>query len=67
MSELTAGNAEEEHYYGMSNQYQLSFFFSLFLALLMTSIVLMIFDPNTFFIALLPPIIFNSGPCRLLP
>ncbi|RLO03808.1 hypothetical protein DYB28_006424, partial [Aphanomyces astaci] len=39
MSELTAGNAEEEHYYGMSNQYQLSFFFSLFLALLMTSIV----------------------------
>ncbi|CAK4066517.1 unnamed protein product [Aphanomyces euteiches] len=102
MSELTAGNAEEEHYYGMSNQYQLSFFFSLFLVLLMSSIVvsnfcahhlhwhflpeagatilvgvaggvlcylynntithsLMIFDPNTFFIALLPPIIFNSG------
>ncbi|OQR96211.1 Monovalent Cation:Proton Antiporter-1 (CPA1) Family [Achlya hypogyna] len=102
MSELTAGNGEVEHYYGMSNQYQLSFFFSLFLMLLMTSIVasnyvahhlhwhflpeagatilvgaiggvlcfvynnaithsLMIFDPNTFFIALLPPIIFNSG------
>ncbi|OQS06836.1 Monovalent Cation:Proton Antiporter-1 (CPA1) Family [Thraustotheca clavata] len=102
MSELTAGNAEEEHYYGMSNQFQLSVFFSLFLMLLMASIVisnfcahhlhwhflpeagatilvgafggvlcyvfnnsithsLMIFDPNTFFIALLPPIIFNSG------
>jgi len=39
MSEVTAGNAEEEHYYGMSNQYQLSFFFSMFLVLLMGSIV----------------------------